>query len=170
MTNSIYELTIVPMLHSLNSLDAIVTLAEEYVAADDTMNPETLVQARLFPNMLPLVFQIRVATDVAKGAAARLSGSEIPSWADDESTFEEIHQRLAKAIEFLSGFNAEDFEGGLERTIHLQLGPEKATFSGTDYIRNFVLPNFYFHVTTAYNLLRHNGVAIGKRDFLGILH
>ena len=166
MTNSIYDLTIEPLLRTLKNLDAIVSKAEAYAAADDSLDPATLIQARLYPNMLPFVFQIRVATDTAKGAAARLSGNEVPSWADDEETFEEVHQRLGKAIDFLSGFKAEDFEGGLERTIELQLGPEKVTFTGAKYIAHFVIPNFYFHVTTAYNILRHNGVVIGKRDFL----
>lgn len=166
MTSPIYDLTIEPLLRTLKNLDAMVAKAEAYAAADDSLDPATLIQARLYPNMLPFVFQIRVATDTAKGAAARLSGREVPSWPDDEATFEEVHQRLGKAIDFLSGFKAEDFEGGLERTIHLQLGPEKVTFTGSSYIAHFVLPNFYFHVTTAYNILRHNGVVIGKRDFL----
>ena len=166
MNNPIYDLTIRPLRRTLRNLDTIVSKAEAYAAADDNLDPSTLIQARLYPNMRPFVFQIRVATDTAKGAAARLSGTEVPSWADDEETFEEVHQRLVKAIDFLSGFKPEDFEGGLERTINLQLGPEKVTFTGASYITNFVLPNFYFHVTTAYNILRHNGVVIGKRDYL----
>jgi hypothetical protein len=117
--------------------------------------------------MAPLIFQIRVATDTAKGAAARLSGKPVPSWPDDERTFAELHQRIGKAVDYLSGFKPEDFDGAEDRAIELKLGPETMAFTGSDYIAGFVQPNFYFHVTTAYNILRHNGVAIGKRDFLG---
>ena len=167
MQYPVYDLAIAPMLRTLKSLDAIITKAEEHLAADSTLEEDTLVQARLFPNMRPFVFQIRVATDTAKGAAARLSGKELPSWADDESTFAEVHERLGKAISFLSGFKPEDFTDADQRDIELKLGPRTVNFSGKDYVAGFVLPNFYFHVTTAYNILRASGVAIGKRDYLG---
>lgn len=167
MRNLIYDLTIAPMLRSLKNLDAIVRKAEAYVEADENMEESTLVQARLYPNMRPLIFQIRVATDIAKGAAARLSGNVPPSWADDETTFAEAHQRIGKAIDFLSGFKPEDYADGERRPIELKLGPRTVQFTGAGYIADFVMPNFYFHVTTAYNILRHNGVALGKRDYLG---
>lgn len=167
MSNLVYDLAIAPLLHSLKQFDHLISKAEAYAAADKNLDDETLIQARLYPNMRPLIFQVRVATDTAKGAAARLSGSEVPSWADDETTFAEIHARLNKAIDYLSGFKAEQFEGAENRAIELKLGPEIVKFTGTSYIANFVLPNFYFHMTTAYAILRHNGVALGKRDFLG---
>jgi hypothetical protein len=167
LANLLYDLSIAPMLRSLRNLDAIVSKAEAHAAADEALDPETLVSARLFPNMRPFVFQIRVATDTAKGAAARLTGQELPSWPDDEVTFAEVHERLGKAISYLSGFTPEQFEGAEERPIELKLGPQTVHFTGSSYVANFVLPNFYFHVTTAYNILRHNGVVIGKRDFLG---
>lgn len=167
MSNLVYDLAIAPLLHSLKQFDQLISKAEAYAAADKNLDDETLIQARLYPNMRPLIFQVRVATDTAKGAAARLSGSEVPSWADDETTFAEIHARLNKAIDYLSGFKAEQFEGAENRAIELKLGPEIVKFTGTSYIANFVLPNFYFHMTTAYAILRHNGVALGKRDFLG---
>jgi hypothetical protein len=169
MSHIIYDLTIVPLLRSLKSLDAIVGKAEALLSADSNIEPGTLVQARLYPNMAPFIFQVRVATDTAKGAAARLAGQPVPSWPDDEVSFADVHARIHKAIDFLSGFQPEDFDGSEGRTIELKLGPETATFVGSDYISYFVMPNFYFHVTTAYNILRHNGVAIGKRDFLGKL-
>jgi hypothetical protein len=167
MTNAIYDLAIATMLRSLKNLDAIVGKAEAYVNADKNLDAETLIQARLFPNMRPFIFQIRVATDTAKGAAARLAGKPVPSWADEEKTFAEVHERLGKAIDYLSGFEPADFEGAGQRAIELKLGPHTAKFTGTSYVSDFVLPNFFFHVTTAYNILRHNGVVIGKADFLG---
>jgi hypothetical protein len=167
MSNLLYDLSIAPMLRSLRNLDAIVTKAETYAAADDNLDPATLIQARLYPNMRPFLFQIQVATDTAKGAAARLTGRQVPSWPDEEKTFADVHQRLAKAIDYLSGFKPKDFAGAEERPIELKLGPTTVNFTGATYLSGFVLPNFFFHVTTAYNILRHNGVVIGKRDFLG---
>lgn len=167
MSTLLYDLSIAPMLRSLRNLDAIVGKAEAYADADDNIDQATLIQARLYPNMRPFVFQIRVATDTAKGAAARLTGREIPSWADDEETFADVHARLGKGIDYLSGFKPADFDGAEERPIELKLGPNVVKFTGSSYLSSFVLPNFFFHVTTAYNILRHNGVAIGKRDFLG---
>ena len=167
MEHTVYDLAIAPLLRTLKNLDAILTKAEAYVAADETMDPATLVQARLFPNMRPLVFQVQVATDVAKGAAARLSGNTPPSWPDDETTFADLHARVKKALDYIGGFAPKDFDGGEKRQIELKMRTETAQFTGTDYISDFVLPNVYFHVTTAYNILRHNGVPLGKRDFLG---
>jgi len=167
MSNLVYELAIETMLRSLRNLDAIVTKAEAYVAADDNLDAETLLRARLYPNMRPFLFQIQVATDTAKGAAARLTGRDVPSWPDDEKTFADVHARLKKAIDYLSSFSPADFEGAEKREIKLRLGPHAIDFNGSGYISSFVLPNFFFHVTTAYDILRHNGLAIGKTDFLG---
>jgi hypothetical protein len=169
MENSVYDLTISPMLRSLTNLDAIIDQAEDLLRADEGIDAATLVQARLYPNMAPFVVQVRIATDTAKGAAARLSGIDVPAWPDEEETFAEIHERLFKTINYLSGFSPESFVGALQRTVELKLGPNTVNFTGTDYIAKFVLPNFYFHVTTAYDILRHNGVLIGKRDFIGPL-
>lgn len=167
MSNLVYDLCIATLLRSLNNLDHMLGKAEALLAADEGIEESTLINARLHPNMRPLVFQVRVATDTAKGAAARLSGSDLPSWADDETTFAELHQRVNKAIDFLSGFKPQDFQGAEDKEIELKLPKVTLTFSGRDYISGFVLPNFFFHVTTAYNIMRHNGVELGKRDFLG---
>jgi len=167
MQHPVYDLAIAPLLRSLKNLDTIVSKAEAHLEADKNIEESTLVQARLFPNMRPFVYQIRVMTDTAKGAAARLSGNTLPSWADDEATFAEVHQRIGKAITFLSGFKASDFDGSEERSIELKLGPRTVNFVGKDYVANFVLPNFYFHLVTAYNILRASGVDVGKRDYLG---
>lgn len=170
MTHFIHDLAIAPLARSLNNLDGILAKAEEYAAADDYLEPATLVHARLFPNMAPLSFQIQVATDTAKGAAARLSGNEVPSWPDDERTLAELRGRLTKTTDYLKTFDAADFDGAETRAITLKLGPTTVDFTGTNYINGFVLPNFFFHVTTAYNILRHNGLAVGKRDFLGAVN
>ncbi len=167
MSSLVYDLSIAPLLRSLRNLDAMVSKAEAYVNADENLEESTLVQARLYPNMRPFIFQIRVATDTAKGAAARLSGKTVPSWPDEETTFSEVHERIGKAVDYLSGFKPEDFAGAEKRSIEFKLGPRTVSFTGTGYIADFVLPNFYFHMTTAYNILRHNGVVIGKRDYLG---
>jgi hypothetical protein len=167
MSHLLHDLSIAPMLRALRNLDAIVTKAEAHVAADDNIDEATLIQARLYPNMRPFVFQIQVATDTAKRAAARLTDREAPSWPDDETSFADLHARLRKGIDYLSSFRPEDFDGAEDRPIELKLGPTTVKFTGATYLANFALPNFFFHVTTAYDILRHHGVAIGKRDFLG---
>lgn len=166
MAISIFEQTVSAMSRMLLNLDRIVGLAGEY-AEQKNIDPAVLIQARLYPDMLPFVAQIRIATDTAKGAAARLSGTGIPKWEDKESTFEELHGRIRKALDYLATFKPEQFEGAEERAIEMKLPKRTMNFSGRDYVLGFVLPNFYFHATTAYNILRHNGLAIGKQDFLG---
>jgi uncharacterized protein len=163
---SVFDQTVSAMSRMLLNLDAIVSKAEKY-AEEKKIDPNVLIQARLYPDMLPFVSQIRIATDMAKGAAARLSGSEMPKWPDDEATFDDIHARIRKALNYLAGFKPEQFEDGASRDIELKLPNRTLEFTGRDYILGFVLPNFYFHVTTAYNILRHNGLAIGKFDFMG---
>lgn len=167
MSNAVYDLAIAAMLRSLRNLDAIVGKAEAHVEADKNLDAETLLRARLYPNMRPFLFQVQVATDTAKGAAARLSGKPVPSWPDEEQTFADVHARLGKAIDYLAGFTPADFDGAEQRPIELKVGPRTINFTGTSYLATFVLPNFFFHVTTAYAILRHNGIPIGKGDFLG---
>lgn len=166
MAISNFDQTVSALSRMLLNLDAIVSKAEEY-AAEKNIDPNVLIQARLYPDMLPFVAQIRIATDTAKGAAARLSGTELPKWEDDEVTFEDVHARIRKALNYLATFKPEQFEGAEEKAIEMKLPSRTLNFSGRDYVLGFVLPNFYFHVTTAYNILRHNGLAVGKLDFLG---
>jgi len=163
---SVFDQTVSAMSRVLLNLDAIVSKAEQY-AEEKKINPVVLIEARLYPDMLPFVAQVRIATDTAKGAAARLSGTDMPKWADDEATFEEIHGRIRKALNYLAGFKPEQFEGSETKNVELKLPNRTMQFVGRDYVLGFVIPNFYFHVTTAYNILRHNGVGIGKLDFLG---
>ena len=150
----------------LNNLDNIVSKAEAYAEEND-IEPSALLHARLFPTMRDFIFQIQVATDIAKGCAARLAGADIPKWSDDEETFMDVHARIKKALDFLGTFMPEQFEGSETRELELKLGSHTVSFTGQSYVLGFVLPNFYFHMTTAYNLLRHNGLDLGKRDFLG---
>ena len=166
MTISIYDQTVSALSRMLLNLDRIVTKAEEY-AKDRNIDPAVLVQARLYPDMLPFVSQVRIATDTAKGAAARLSGTELPKWPDDEVTFEDVHARIRKALDYLATFKPEQFEGAEDRPIEMKFPNRTLNFSGREYVLGFVLPNFYFHVATAYGILRHNGLPIGKLDYLG---
>ena len=166
MTLSMYDASIPALKHMLNSLAAILKKAAEH-AASRKIDPAVLVSARLFPDMLPLSKQIQIATDQAKGCAARLAGVDIPRFEDNETTFDELQARIVKTIAFLDGFKAPQIDGSEAREIAFQLHETKLEFTGRQYLLSWVLPNFYFHVTTAYNILRHNGVDIGKRDFLG---
>ena len=168
MSISVYDQVIAPLSRMLSNLDAVVSKAEAY-ADEQTIEPVVLIQARLFPNMLSFVRQIQIATDSAKGAAARLSGNPVPSWADDEETFADVKARIGKTIDFLDSIERDQFEGAENLEIELKLGPKTVNFTGGSYITDFVVPNFYFHVTTAYNILRHNGVNIGKADYLGAM-
>ncbi len=166
MSISVYDQSIARMSHMLQNLDKIVSRAETYSQAID-IEPSVLLQARLFPTMRNFIFQIQVATDMAKGCAARLSGTDMPKWSDEEETFADVHARIKKALDFLATFKPEQFEGSETRELELKLGSHTVKFTGQSYLLGFVLPNFYFHMTTAYNLLRHNGLDLGKRDFLG---
>jgi hypothetical protein len=130
------------------------------------IDPGVFTNARLIPDMLPFTRQVMIATDHAKGASARLSGVEIPKFEDTETTFPELKARIQKTLDFIAGLKPAQFEGSDARdvTITLQAGPQ--TFKGSAYLLHFALPNFYFHVTTAYDILRQSGVEIGKRDFI----
>jgi hypothetical protein len=163
---SMFDQTVSAMSRMLLNLDAIVSRAEKY-AEEKKIDPDVLIQARLYPDMLPFVAQIRIATDMAKGAAARLSGAEMPKWPDDEVTFDDIHARIRKALNYLAGFKPEQFEGSETKNVELKLPNRTLQFTGRNYVLGFVLPNFYFHATTAYNILRHNGLDLGKLDFMG---
>jgi hypothetical protein len=163
---SVYDQSIARTRHMLQNLDNIVSKAEAYSQEND-IEPSALLRARLFPSMGDFIFQVQVATDMAKSGAARLSDTEVPKWSDDEETFADVHARIKKSLDFLATFRPEQFEGCETRELELKLGSHSVNFTGQSYLLGFVLPNFYFHMTTAYNLLRHNGLDLGKRDFLG---
>ncbi|ESQ74229.1 DUF1993 family protein [Asticcacaulis sp. AC402] len=161
-----YQASVPIMLRSLANLKAILAKAEAW-AADKNVKEDTVLNARLALDMLPLVKQIQIASDNAKGVAARLGGVDNPSFADDEKTFAELHERLQKTIDFIKSVPAAGFEGSETRELVLKFPNLTMEFTGLAYLTGFAIPNFFFHVTTAYAILRHSGVPIGKPDFLG---
>jgi hypothetical protein len=166
MSITVYDQSIARMSHMLRNLDKLVSKGEAYAEANN-IEPSALLQARLFPTMRDFIFQIQVTTDMAKGCAARLAGTDMPKWSDDEETFADVHARIKKSLDFLATFKPEQFEGCETRELEIKLGSHTVNFTGQSYLLGFVLPNFYFHMTTAYNLLRHGGLGLRKRDFLG---
>jgi len=152
--------------HPLRSLAAILVKAEAH-CVDRKIDPNVLLTARLFPDMMNFTRNVLVTCDTAKGLAARLSQTENPSFEDNETTFNELQARIAKTIELMENVPDAAFEGAEQRDVVMKFGPEERTFTGSSYFTGFAVPNFHFHMTTAYNILRHNGVEIGKRDFLG---
>jgi uncharacterized protein len=167
MAISMFQASVPAFLQMLNSLSAILGKAEAY-AAERKIDPAVLLGYRLAPDMFPLARQVQIATDHAKGCSARLAGVDVPKYADDETSFGALRERIARTIEFVEDFRPEDIDGSEERDIALTAGTRELRFKGQQYLVNFALPNFYFHVTTAYDILRHCGVPIGKRDFLGL--
>jgi hypothetical protein len=166
MSLSMYQASIPTFIRSLDNLAAILAKAAAY-AETKAIDPSVLINARLAPDMFPLSRQIQIATDGVKGCAARLAGIEVPSYPDTETTFPELQARIAKTMAFLKSVTAAQIDGSEERTINLKVGGRDLSFQGQTYLLNFVIPNLYFHVTTAYGILRHNGLDIGKKDFLG---
>jgi hypothetical protein len=150
----------------LPNLKAILSKAEADAEARK-IDPQVYLQARLAPDMLPFTRQIQIATDQVKGGMGRLAGVQVPTWEDNEKTFEELRARVDKASAYLKTFKPAQFEGAETRPVELKFPNATLNFVGKDYLLNFVLPNFYFHMTTAYAILRHNGVQLGKRDFVG---
>jgi hypothetical protein len=151
----------------LKNLSAILDKAEAF-AAEREIEPEVLLNWRLASDMFPLTRQVQIAADFAKGTTARLAGAEVPKYADDETTFAALKARIAKTVKFVEGFKPKDIDGSETRDITLTVGGQDMHFKGEPYLVHFALPNFYFHATTAYNILRRCGVEIGKRDFIGM--
>jgi uncharacterized protein len=166
MTISMYQASVPVLIRALTNLQAILGKGQAY-AAEKQIDPSVLPGSRLFPDMLPLARQVHIATDSAKGCAARLAGVEAPKYDDVEMSFDELIARIEKTIVYLKEFKPEQIDGSEARRISLKMRSGPVEFSGIDYLLGFVLPNLYFHVTTAYNILRHNGVDVGKMDFLG---
>lgn len=165
---SLYDTAVPAYLQILGSLPAILDKTEAHAAAK-RIAPEILLQARLFPDMLPLVRQVQLVCDFAAKGCARLTQSEVPSTPDTETTFGELKQRLTRSADYVKGFTPAQFEGAETRDITFPAGPgNMLTLSGQQFLSNFSLPNFYFHAAIAHGILRHNGIEIGKRDFLGV--
>lgn len=160
-----YDASVAVFVHFLNSLSAILKKAEANCAARK-IDPAVMLGLRLSPDMFALTRQVQIVTDTAKGAGARLAGIAVPSYPDEEKSFEELHARIAKTIDFLKSLKKEQFEGADSRAISLKLGPREMNFAGAAYLETWAKPNFFFHLTTAYAILRQAGVELGKPDFL----
>jgi hypothetical protein len=163
-----YQASIPAFVQMLNNISAIMDKAEAHARSRE-IDPEVLLNYRLAPDMLPFVRQIQIAADLAKGAAARLAGVEVPKHDDIEKTFADLKARLGKTVAFVQSFKPTDIDGSEDREINLTLGEHTMSFKGQPYLVHFVMPNFYFHCTTAYDILRHCGVELGKRDFIGTI-
>lgn len=160
-----FDASVPVFIHFLNGLAALLRKAEAHVQAKK-LDPDAFLLARLFPDMFTFTKQVQLACDFAKGTSARLAGIAAPSHADDEKTFDELHERIRKTVDFLRSLNKEQFAEAETRPTTFKAQGKEMTVKGAQYLSNVGLPNFYFHVTTAYALLRHNGVEIGKGDFL----
>ena len=166
MAIEIYD-QVVPVMHRmLTNLSAILQKAESYAQARK-IDPSALLQGRLAPDMFTFTRQIQIASDFVKSTPARLAGIEPPKWEDKEQTFAELQARLQRALDYVGSFKREQFAGAEERAIEIKTPTRTLNFNGKDYLLNFALPNFYFHLTMAYAILRHNGLEIGKLDYIG---
>lgn len=166
MSLTMYQASIPVFVHMLGNLSAILDKASAHAEAKK-IDPSIYINARLAPDMYPLSRQIQIATDMAKGCAARLAGIDVASYEDNETTFPDLQARIAKTVAFVQSVSAEQINGSEERQVTLKLRGKDVSFSGQPYLLYFVLPNFYFHITAAYAILRHNGLDIGKMDFIG---
>ncbi|MCC6074088.1 DUF1993 family protein [Pseudomonas sp. GCM10022188] len=166
MSLSMYQASLPVFARGLANLAVILRKAVAHAEARN-IDPEVFLNARLAPDMYPLVRQVQIVSDTAKGCAARLAGLEVPSFPDTEASFAELQERLAKTATFLHGITPAQVDGSEERPIVLKGHERELHFVGQDYLLNFALPNFFFHLVAAYAILRHNGVEVGKRDYLG---
>jgi hypothetical protein len=167
MSLSLYETSVPVFKQMLLALSDVLKKAEDQ-AQDRKYDPANLLHARLFPDMLSLVRQVQIACDFAKSVPARIAGIEVASYEDSEQTFAELQERIAKTVAVLDAMTVGQFEGGAQKHIVLRPGtPKEKTLIGQDYVLRYGLPQFFFHVTTAYNILRHNGIEIGKKDYMG---
>lgn len=167
MNTYMYTTSVPVFKQLLNSLGNMLTKAEAY-AAEKKIDPAVLLEARLYPDMFPLIRQVQIATDFAKSVSARLAGVEVPAFDDHEGSFTELKERIGKTLSFIESLTPAQFEGSEEREIVLRPGtPKEKKMPGHAYLTNYGLPQFFFHVTSAYAILRHNGLNVGKGDFMG---
>ena len=168
MTISMFDASIPVLSRGLRNLDGVLAKAEAHAEARK-IDPAVLIGARLFPDMFPLARQVQICADMAKGGAARLAGVEVPKSEDTETTFSELRARIANTMDFIGTLTRGQIDGSETRAIELLMRAGTLHFKGQAYLLEFVLPNFYFHSTTTYAILRHNGIELGKGDFLGPL-
>jgi hypothetical protein len=166
MTITIHQASVPVFVQGLKGLKGVLTKAAAHVEAKK-LDPDALLKARLYPDMFPLLRQVQIATDFAKGATARLAGEEVPTWDDAETSFAELIARIDRAIAYVEGLDVAQFENAEDRDITLTRRGETSVVKGLAYLQTQAQPNFFFHLTTAYAILRKNGVEIGKKDYLG---
>jgi hypothetical protein len=161
-----YQASVPVFLRGFDNLSVLLDQAEEF-AVSRKIHPSVLIEARLFPDMFPFARQIQLASDAAKRGAARLANVQAPAFEDIEITFQDLQDRIARTCEFLRELDPHRIDGSETREINIKIGGEPVSMTGMGYLLSFALPNFFFHVTTAYDILRHNGVPLGKADYLG---
>lgn len=167
MSSFMHSASVPVLTQMLSALSDVLKKAETH-ATEKSIDPQAYLGARLFPDMFPLSRQVQIASDFARGIASRLAGAEVPSWLDSEASFAGLQALIAKTLEHLASFGPEQFEQSEAREIVLRPGtPKEKKLNGSAYLLHYGLPQFFFHVTTAYDILRHNGVEIGKRDYMG---
>jgi len=166
MNISMYQASVPRFVSTLTNLSNILDKAQAYVDARK-LDPAALTSYRLFPDMLPFTKQVQIACDTAKGAVARLAGMELPVFEDNETTLAELQARIAKTLTFIQSVTAQQIDGSEDKEIVVKRGDKETHYKGLQFLLGHAIPNIYFHVTTAYNILRHNGIDIGKRDYLG---
>lgn len=166
MTISMYQASVPVMIRQLENVSAFLIKAEEY-AEEQGIDAQELLDGKLAADMFAFPRQIQIMSDVAKGGASRLAGQDAPSFADEEKTFAELRERIAKTVAYLKTFSAADIDGSEEREIILKIAGNEMPFTGQAFLLSFVLPNVFFHATAAYAILRNKGVPLGKRDYLG---
>jgi hypothetical protein len=165
---SFYDATVPAFVQILSSLTGLLNKAEAHCKAKN-IQPEVILSARLYPDMLPFMKQIQLASDFAGKTSARLAHVDVPTTPDTETSFEELRQRLAKTIDYLKSFKPAQFEGADAKDVTFPSGPSTSiTLKGQEYVNRAAFPNFYFHAAIAHGILRHNGIEVGKRDFLGV--
>ena len=167
MPISMYQASVPSFVHSLKALSAVLDKAEAYATAKK-IDPAVMLGSRLIADMFPVTRQVQIACDFAKGATARLAGVEVPSWTDEEKSFADLKARIKKTVDYVSSFKAGQIDGSEARAMQgIKMRGQAAKIEGQNYLNHFVLPNFYFHITTAYAILRANGVDLGKGDYMG---
>ena len=167
MATGLHAVSIPVFARMLRNLSALLDKAAADAEARK-FDPSVLLSSRLYPDMFPLLRQAQLACDFAKGASARLAGVPVPAFPDEETTIAELKDRIARVVTFVEGVSKADVDAGDTRDITIKMREGSVELKGLDYLNNMAMPNFYFHVTTAYAILRHNGVAVGKRDFVGV--
>jgi uncharacterized protein len=164
---SMFQASVPVLVQHLNALTTVLDKADAFAAAKK-VDP-VLLNARLAPDMFPVARQIQIACDFAKGVSARLAAVDVPAYEDSEKTIPELKARIKKTIDFIQGLKPSQIDGSEERTVEIKMAGKPVTFKGQPYLVNFAMPNFFFHVSMAYAILRHNGVDLGKRDFMGVV-